>query len=218
MSPPPPLVLHSLLPSELLDYVLTHLSATSTLVVCSTRDAFLYELQACVRDGAEPGERLIIPTLQLIAASRSIHLAFSPTLHHLRAYLSAFHSRTSDTLPATSEFPALCLVNPVALHRSLPDHSAQGLSRTFAAAVDTAARSCMRLMVVEYAAPPASSQDGGNGANKTVWDEQVPLLNGTVMGLRGEERGWTGRTVKIRRVLERWFVFSEDDNHNAAMT
>ncbi len=46
------------------------------------------------------------------------------------------------------------------------------------------------------------------------WEEQVPLLNGALRSLGIEGRGWAGRTVKIRRVLERWCVFRRYDDGN----
>ncbi|KAI9862104.1 MAG: hypothetical protein M1813_004879 [Trichoglossum hirsutum] len=223
MLPPPPLVLQPLIPSEFLDYVLTQLSApttTTTLIVCSTREAFLHEILACLAHAQDKTRhQLLVPTLHLISTSRSVRLAFTPTLHHLRAYLSTFPARTSsNALPAASEFPTLAILNHVALHRSLPDFSAQGLSRTFAAAVEAAARSRMRLVVAEYLVSQSSAEDGDGGVRESVWDEQVPLLNGTVRGFGGEEKGWTGRTVKIRRVLERWCIFSDDNDRDTTMT
>jgi hypothetical protein len=223
--PPPPLVLHPLLPSEFLDYLLTHLPAPTktTLIVCSTRETFLHELLACVtssaRGGDEPGTTkhpLLVPTLRLISASRAVQLAFTPTLHHLRAYLSVFHAKNPPAPPDTREFPTLALLNPISVHRSLPEFSAQGLSRTFAAAVEAAARSRMRLVVAECTEPNTVQEGDGSGVSKCVWDEQVPLLSGTVRGSGSEEKGWTGRTVKIKRVLERWCLFSEDNQDTAA--
>ncbi|KAI9772548.1 MAG: hypothetical protein M1840_000753 [Geoglossum simile] len=209
--PPPPLVLHPLLPSEFLEYLLTHLSSPTktTLIVCSTRETFLHELLACVTSGSTR-HALVVPTLHLISASRAVQLAFTPTLHHLRAYLSIFPRQKPPTAPDSSEFPTLALLNPISVHRSLPEFSAQGLSRTFAVAVDAAARSRMRLVVAECAEPNSAQEGDGGGVSKSVWDEQVPLLSGTVRGFGSEEKGWTGRTVKIKRVLERWCLFSED--------
>jgi hypothetical protein len=39
------------------------------------------------------------------------------------------------------------------------------------------------------------------------WEEQVSILNVTTKSFGAGERGWVGRTVKIRTVAERWFVF-----------
>ncbi|KAH0562290.1 hypothetical protein GP486_003008 [Trichoglossum hirsutum] len=215
--PPPPLVLQPpLVLPEFLDHVLAHVSAPTTLVACSTREAFLHDLVACVADAQDTTgqqqqqQQLLVPTLHLISTSRSVRLVFTPTLHHLRAYLSTFPANAA--LPATSEPPTLAVLNPIALHRPLPDFSAQGLSRTFAAAVDAAARSHMRLVVAECPVSPSSAQVADGGVGESVWDEQVPLLSGTLRGFGGEEKGWTGRTVMIRRVLERWCVFSTGRN------
>ncbi|KAI9787204.1 MAG: hypothetical protein M1839_003439 [Geoglossum umbratile] len=212
--PPPPLVLRPLLPSEFLDYVLAAPTET-VLIVCSARETFLYDLLACVAiDELTAKHPLLAPTLRLVAAARAVRLAFAPTLHHLRAYLSTFHAKPLH-VAAISEFPTLALLNPIALHRTLPEYSAQGLSRTFAAAVEAAARSHMRLVVAECTVPDSAQEDGGWGTS--VWDEQVPLLSGTARGFGGGEKEWTGRTVEIKRVLERWCIFSED-GQDTAMT
>jgi hypothetical protein len=41
------------------------------------------------------------------------------------------------------------------------------------------------------------------------WEQEVPILNTSMrrLGSGSGERGWAGRTVKVRTVAERWFVF-----------
>ena len=42
------------------------------------------------------------------------------------------------------------------------------------------------------------------------WEQDIPILNVSArrFGSRSGERGWAGRTVKARRVVERWCRFS----------
>ena len=42
------------------------------------------------------------------------------------------------------------------------------------------------------------------------WEQDIPILNVSArrFGSGGGERGWAGRTVKARRVMERWCRFS----------
>lgn len=46
-----------------------------------------------------------------------------------------------------------------------------------------------------------------------VWDEKIPMLNGSVKraGFESEEGGWSGRTIEVGRVLARWFKFGRID-------
>ncbi|MCJ1481543.1 hypothetical protein MMC06_001702 [Schaereria dolodes] len=158
--------------------------------------------------------QILIPTIYLLAAARDICLVFTPTLPHLRAYLATYTphngSRNGTTIyqkPGV-QVPMLALLNPLSIHRTTSEHSAQGLSRTFALAVEAAARGCMQLTVSESSTPQEEVlMDAGDGYGDTLqidpWKEQVSLLNGSIK-FRGEDRVWAGRTLEVGRVVERW--------------
>ncbi|KAI9724011.1 MAG: hypothetical protein M1812_000729 [Candelaria pacifica] len=230
-----PTVLTDILPTELIEYILQHHAAPTTLVVCSSRETFLHQLLTLIQQTRpssppQPAEdspsnipprpkkthRFLTPTIHLLSVSRTINIAFCPTLQHLRAYLTVYQAPAPLPSPSLNKpgpnAPIFALLNAIALHRSTPDHSAQGLSRTFAAAVEAAAREKMILIVAE-----CGKAGDDNNLESEPWEEQVHLLNGTLRGLGTEGRGWAGRTVRIRRVLERWCMFRRyevdgDDN------
>ena len=93
------------------------------------------------------------------------------------------------------------------LHRSTVEDSAQGLCRTLAAAVETAKGNGQRLVLAEE----GIALDGGVGSSGDPWEEQVPLLSGSVR-FGGEERVWAGRTVEVRKVVGRWCRFVTIDD------
>jgi len=185
-----------------------------------------------------PSHPLLIPTLHLIATSGTVKLAFCSDLSALQAYLSVHGIRPSDSTSATPDTtpghqPLLALLNPLALHKNTSFFSAQGLSRTFASAVEAAARTGQKLVIAECPPPTntstgsAGDEDGGDsqeleGESMDVsmdvqisqddgtgdpWEQQVAILNVTTRSFGIGERGWAGRTVKARRVVERWCRF-----------
>ena len=97
------------------------------------------------------------------------------------------------------------------LHRSTAEHSAQGLSRTLAAAVETAKVNGQRLVLAEASTSDGDVEDEGAGSGGDPWREQVPLLSGSVR-FGGEERVWAGRTVEVRKVVGRWCRFVTIDD------
>lgn len=92
------------------------------------------------------------------------------------------------------------------LHRSTAEHSAQGLSRSLAAAVETAKLNGQRLVLAESTALSGEIEDEGIGSVEDPWKEQVPLLSGSVR-FGGDDRVWAGKTVEIGRVVGRWCRF-----------
>jgi hypothetical protein len=176
------------------------------------------------------------PTLHQLATSRKIKLVFCPELVHLRAYLSTLaipptsrpqnNKTTENDKPDT---PLLTIFNPISQHRATSSFSAQGLNRTFALAVEAAYATQTQLLMVECPSVgrPRDNADhlGDAGydfdfetdttavppqppAAADFWDEQVSILNVTTKSFGAGGRGWVGRTVTVRRVAERWFVFS----------
>ena len=94
----------------------------------------------------------------------------------------------------------------MSLHHGTSEFSVQGLSRSLSLAVSAAAaRSATQLRLAEC----ADVHDPSNPAmGFRVWDSQVPLLSGSVR-LSGEGGNWAGRSISVRRVVARWFIFEE---------
>lgn len=172
---------------------------------------------------------LLIPTLHQLSISSNAQVAFCSTLSQLQAFLSTHHMNNEHPTHNSSHTAesTLILINPISLHRNIASFSSQGLSRTFASAVEATARTKNRLLVVEC--PNRASSQGSTtgdlsietmhgmddgepeGERVTVyndpWEEQVSILNVTTKSFGAGEKGWVGRTVKIRTVVERWCVF-----------
>ena len=106
----------------------------------------------------------------------------------------------------------LVLLNAITLHADTSDFSAQGLSRTLASAVESARRSCVRLVLCESG---ASGSDGAaeeeGGRQSTIWNQRVPLLNGSI-NFGNESR--TGKTAGVRDVIARWIGIESSEEHD----
>lgn len=172
---------------------------------------------------------LAIPTVNQIFTSRTISVTFCETLAQLQAYLAVYgirdqgHGHESDIQGEGGgrEVPTLALLNAIHLHRGTASFSAQGLSRTLASAVEAAHRVGQKLVLVEYLSHVSTAADEDMDAEsgdeemldtveeqkKEIWEEQLAILNVTTKSFGAGERGWVGRTVKVRRVMERWCVF-----------
>ncbi|CAF9918023.1 hypothetical protein IMSHALPRED_003832 [Imshaugia aleurites] len=225
-----PIALAPLVCTEFIKFILRHHTTPTILLICSSREAFLQELQASLNDPSpqdptadskdEPSTNdnhpalhpLLVPTIHLIAKSRSVNLAFVPTLPHLRAYLATYipnvesePSPSAATKPG-SQYPMLAIWGLANLHRSTAEHSAQGLSRSLAAAVETAKLNGQSLVLAESSVVDGGVENEGIGNSGNPWKEQVPLLSGSVR-FGGEDRMWAGKTVAIERVVRRWCRF-----------
>ncbi|CAD6563952.1 MAG: hypothetical protein ASARMPREDX12_007802 [Alectoria sarmentosa] len=225
-----PIALNPLLCTDFVNFILRHHTTPTTLIICSSREAFLQELQACIEhthprdptadpndetslDGTDPPPHpLLIPTIHLIAKSRSVNLAFVPTLPHLRAYLATYtHDFKPESSPSTStkpgsQYPMLAVWGLASLHRSTAEHSAQGLSRSLAIAIETAKLNGQRLVLAESRASNGEVEYEGIGSGGEPWKEEVPLLSGSVR-FGGEDRAWAGKRVEVGKVVGRWCQF-----------
>jgi hypothetical protein len=121
------------------------------------------------------------PTLENLERSSRLKVYFCDTLAILHGRLSTL-----------DEPRPLVLLYPLALHLTLSAHSAQALNRTIAAAVDAACRLDVELFLLE----PGSKTD------QDPWNQNLPILSAT--SRFGVERGWVGRTVTARQVVQRW--------------
>lgn len=225
-----PIALAPLLCTDFVNFILRHHTSPTTLIICSSREAFLQEIQACInythpRDPStdssnEPSfdashaalHPLLVPTIHLIAKSRSVNLAFTPTLPHLRAYLATCISSIGSPSTAStsskpgSQYPMLAVWGLATLHRSTAEHSAQGLSRSLGAAVETAKLNGQRLVLAESTALSGEVEYESVDNVGNPWKEQVPLLSGSVR-FGGEDRMWAGKTVEVETVVRRWCRF-----------
>ncbi|KAL5117911.1 hypothetical protein ACEQ8H_004230 [Pleosporales sp. CAS-2024a] len=178
-------------------------ATTLTLIVCASRDAFLQQLAQSLQheqhatDTDTHAEDVARPSLHNLLRCRHVQLAFCASVQALLAHLTVYgHGQASAS--------TLVLVNPLALHASTPSFSAQGLSRSFAAATETARRTGAALHVVECPGPAAMTED--------PWEQQLSILNGSARRFgagSGGERAWAGRTVTAKTIAARWFRFQE---------
>lgn len=115
----------------------------------------------------------------------------------------------------------------VGLHRDTSEWSAQGLGNSISACVEAGWRTERRVVVLEERQPDEEDAGGAavggerlgdeddaesprpRGSGFQVWEERVPMLNGSVRraGLESQEGGWSGRTVEVGRIVGRWFKF-----------
>jgi len=164
------------------------------------------------------------PTLRLLASSRTIKLVFCPEVTHLRAYMATHAHRLakaddgeSASAKPTIGVPMLAILNAIEAHRPTSAFSAQGLNRTWAGAVEAAHSAGSRLTLAEChedkrmseSADAVTGEATEAGVASTVdpWEEEVSMLNITTKTFGAGDRGWVGRTVKIRTIAERWCRF-----------
>ncbi|KAM0717234.1 hypothetical protein Q7P37_007086 [Cladosporium fusiforme] len=186
----------------------------------------------------DPHRLLRAPSLLKLAKSQSVKLAFCSDISHLRAYLATLAipksrpanvNEPTNIRPESANRPLLGILNPIDVHRSTSSFSAQGLNRTFALAVEAAHATRSRLLMAECASLRSSEQQLFDAdvdyehdpappppSPENPWDEEVSILNVTTKSFGAGGRGWVGRTVTLRRIAERWFLFSafqrQDEN------
>jgi hypothetical protein len=234
-----PTVLYPFTLPGLLHYIVTTQAPSTTLIICSSRESFLQDLvYSLEQDLSQEHNRnsnlqdLVTPSLHNLFTTRHVKLAFCASVQALLAYLTAYgRNETSSTHPKDSQHkPRLVLVNPLALHAPTPSFSAQGLSRAFAAATETALRSNAVLQVIECQVkrPRIENSDGedvdmteGEESHakeeveeKDPWDQEVSILNVSArrFGSNSGERAWAGRTLKAKSIAARWFRFKKLDD------
>lgn len=208
--------LRSVVFCDLVTELIKRLLDTSTrtnIIVCGTRSEFLVQLSAAIRlqrsePDVSPRLDLLTKSIGLLAHSSKIRLTFCPSLESLRAYLAIMGPvdiGITETEKCSGPRPLLAILDLVALHATTTELAAQGLSRTFAAAVESASRAEMDLLICECvnAVNPSSANWGGR-----LWNTQIPLLNGSVR-IR-DDGNWGGHGVSIKQVAQRWFSFDEE--------
>ncbi|KAF2829243.1 hypothetical protein CC86DRAFT_403892 [Ophiobolus disseminans] len=238
--PPSPIVLYPLTLLGLLHHTLITQSSTTstTLIICSSRETFLQDLLQSLQQNRSDDEDqdstlqdLATPSLHNLFTTRHIKLAFCASVQALLAYLTAYGREGLTHSVEGQAKPRLFLVNALALHAPTPSFSAQGLSRAFAAATETALNTNALLCVVEcqvklrkaenddYEDTNMSNADENDQVSeksegeRDPWEQEVSILNVSSrrFGSNSGERAWAGRTVKTRSIAERWFLFQELD-------
>ncbi|KAL5423379.1 hypothetical protein PMIN04_003898 [Paraphaeosphaeria minitans] len=244
----PPTVIYPLILPQLVQHMLTAQPDTpsTTLIICSSRDAFLASLASAVQhpDQTNPRDsllRLATPTLHTLSTARHVKVVFCVSVQTLLAYLTSLQPPAAPGAEeaARGERQAkaarIVLVNPLSLHAATPSFSAQGLSRTLAAAVEASLRVDAVLVVAECQGlwtQPSLLHDDGNEENGndessepgegeiTVldpWEQHVSILNVSAkkFGSGANHGAWAGRTVKVKSIAARWFRFRKLDDPEA---
>lgn len=213
---------------DLINSILKFHDAPIVLVICATRETFLQDLQTELhRDSPESLHPLLVPTIHLLATTRTIRLAFTPSLGHLRAYLATYQL-TIETLEKSSRLQELVSLSPmlfifglIALHSSSTEFSAQGLSRSVAMAVEAADDTGAKLVLAELrkggenGTMDALDHIGESETEYDPWRQQVSLLNGSFR-FGDDSRPWSGRTIEVRTIVGRWCKFEALDEKDFA--
>lgn len=195
--------------TDFLQYILDQDRNSIVLIVCAGRDSFLEQLLAAIHlqtTTAAGHHQLLTKTLGLLSSSRNIRTVFCPTLEHLRAYISTgIEGRLPGVENIPKSQPLLAILNPLSLHLSTREFSAQGLSRTLANAVEVSSRANMDIMLCEC----RDAQDPNNPElGDAQWYVDVPLLSTSLRS--GAEGSYSnGRTVPVKRIVQRWFQFTD---------
>lgn len=172
MAPASPVAVPPVTSRVLLDYILTSTSYPTTLLVCSPRAAFLSSLQSSASTSSTLQSST--STLHLLSVSPHIQTIFTPTLSHLRAWLSVADSECSAPAPAlhpgsnTTTYTVnkcgngrieLVVWGLVSMHKGTSEWSVQGLSSTAAALVEAGQRMGRKVVLVEEAENELGRED-----------------------------------------------------------
>lgn len=213
-----PIIFPPASPVETLTYALERCSHPTTLIIGSSKEAFLHDLTEEARSQLEgpedeevhgniQAEKLSIlrRTLQQVATSRHIRVAFTPSVTHLRAWLAAFSpSSLRNPPPPVQQLPQGCslllVYGLVDLHRDTSEWSAQGLGNTLSTLIEVVARYEFRPVLLEV------KQNGVTVELDALQNEKLPILNGAA---RNDDGSWSGRCTELGRVLGRWFDFED---------
>ncbi|OAA48442.1 hypothetical protein NOR_01692 [Metarhizium rileyi] len=212
-----PTIMRPVTPSELFQYLIANTTYPTTVVIGWPRDQFT---SACVEDIRQQDSRpagdkgelshpLLRATLLQTAISRHINIVFTPTVAHLRAYLSTF-SACKSRIPAPPkpvplrEPPLLIVYGLLEIHRDGMEWSAQGIGLSTAAFVENAWRNKFRAVMAE----PRKTTQAEELEHSLK--ENVPVLTATSIK---DDGSWSGPIVPVSRVLGSWFKIdtSQDD-------
>ncbi|KAL4968732.1 uncharacterized protein BDV14DRAFT_130400 [Aspergillus stella-maris] len=195
--------------TDFLQYILDVNQSYTILIVCAARESFLEQLLAAVHhESTESGghHQFLKKTLGMLSSSHNIRTVFCPTLEHLRAYFATGVDGRVPVVEGKEQSKALlAILNPLSLHRSTREFSAQGLSRTLANAVEVSSRTNTNIILCEC---QDSSDLTNDERGEALWYVEVPLLSNSQRAV-AEGSHWPGRAVPIKRVVQRWFHFED---------
>lgn len=164
-------------PTPLIDFIhfiTQHSPAGAILVICTTRQSFLSQLQESILNSCHEPEQNEFPTsgenalnatstsldpidhplfartLRLLAISRKIKLLFCPTVAVFHAQIATLSLKESVSATGDDSPPMLAILNLIRMHRPTASYSAQGLGKAMAAAVEAAWQIKHRLILFEY--------------------------------------------------------------------
>lgn len=214
--------------TDFTEWLLQSDASTIALIICSTKQVFLQKLCASVQlqmqreaqSTHEDGEPETIPappttchslladTIETIARSQRVSLAFCPRVDHLRAYLSVLRlpTKKGDT-PGGHRYPGkpiIAILDPLAAHTYTSELSAQDLSRSLALAVEAGGREHADLYLCECRDPGDEDM-----ASRSPWDIDIPHLNSSVGRVSEITATRPRSTVPARRIARRWFEFDK---------
>ncbi len=202
MMPPRPLVL---LPKPLLDLLLTILlfEPETLLIVCMSKISLVEKIFDSF--SSTSNHLLLIPTLESIEKSSKMQVVYCDSIPILHGRLAVL---TGQYRHLILFYPCTCI--------TFGTNSAQALAKTMGLAVDASIKLGAQLILVE---PILSlpNQDFfldskleesliTNTMNLDPWEQHLPILNATSSRF-GTDRGWVGRTISARRVIDRWCIW-----------
>lgn len=203
-------------PTRLLSYIIAQHVYPATLVIGSSKDAFLRALTRAAESAPDTAETrtLLAASLFQTAVAKHIRVVFVPTVSHLRAYLAVFSPHDSPVPPPPGyakpneddnddAAPGLVVYGLLDLHRESSEWNAQGVMRSLAAVVDAASRTGFSPALVE---PLLSATEEADGLEKLT-NEEVPLLGYS----QGGQPRLSKRTVPLSKIIQRWFRLSSID-------
>jgi hypothetical protein len=201
-----PTVLYPLTLAGLLHHILTTQSGTAstTLIICSSRDTFLHHLALSLQqdqrdDEDEHVQQLATPSLHNLFTTRHIKLAFCASVQALLAFLTAYGRHDLPHTTQSGQRARMVLVNPLALHASTMSFSAQGLSRSFAAVTETALKTHTVLHVVECQPKSRKTKQHDKRGDFDMGnrDEQGQIIGeqGQIIGEQGQIIGEQGQII-----------------------
>lgn len=205
-------------PAPLIEFIdfITQLSTQATLIICTTRQSFLLQLQESIINHCQPAQLnssvpdyepishltnpldhpLLARTLRLLAISTTIKVIFCPSVAAYHAKIATLY--INKTGEATDDLPILAILNVVTMHSMTASFSAQGLGKAFAATVEAAWRTKHRLALFEY--PEGTENIGATTLN----DNSVPVDEPDVSDAEAENENPNAMPARRLTVEDPW--------------
>ncbi|KAK2792773.1 hypothetical protein FQN52_002835 [Onygenales sp. PD_12] len=180
--------------ADFVEYLLNGDASAITLVVCSTREAFLQQLCASVARASLHEDPDTSPQLSQDRTGNDRNILLNPQLYNT--------IRPIPPLEGDSRYPGrqvLAILDLIALHYQAREFSAQGIAKTLALAVEVSARERVHLTICE-----CNDVNRQDDTRNSMWDRDIPLLSDQ---RRVIEEGSQSRTLKAKQIVKRWFNF-----------